>query len=133
MNPTPEMASSRILYIASKMRGEPDDGFLAFQRAEMEAAALGWTVKNPHAIDMISPQPPASVDTRAKLSAFYMARDLPIIAQCDAVYMFGPWRDGTCTWIEELFAVLHAIPVMYESPRDGQRPLLPPELCMEAV
>jgi hypothetical protein len=84
---------SRI-YIAGRMRGLPLFGFPAFFEAEKDWRQAGWDVVNPARLDQeLDAFDPATDPARDE--GFYMRRDLPEVARCDAIALLPGWRDSS--------------------------------------
>lgn len=84
-------------YLAGPMRGLPAFGFPAFFAAEERLRAAGWEVVNPARMDqeLDGFDPDSSI---VQPIEFYMRRDLPEVARCDAIALLPGWRgsDGAC-------------------------------------
>lgn len=78
------------IYIAGPMRGEPDLGFAALDKARDIWLAKGWEVVSPADLDRehgFSPEnPPGRDDMR-----FIFANDLHELCFCDAIALLPRW------------------------------------------
>jgi len=84
----------KSVYLAGPMRGLPAFNFPAFFEAEERLGDLGWSVVNPARMDVELDGFDPEVDP-AKTEAFYMRRDLPAVAGCDAIALLPGWEDSS--------------------------------------
>lgn len=84
------------VYIAGPMSGVPDFNFPAFHSAAKFLAAAGYDVVNPADLD--------GGDT-SKPWNYYLKRDLPLLAGCDAIALLPKWEKSAGTCLELLNAI----------------------------
>jgi hypothetical protein len=80
------------VYIAGPMRDLPKFNFPAFDRAEARLRAAGWEVVNPARMDREMDGFDPTQKAMAHSIEFYMRRDLPAVAGCDAIALLPGWE-----------------------------------------
>lgn len=108
--PVAEPTQRLRIYIAGPMLGREGFNFKAFHDAARELRALGHFVTNPAELDELQ----GSLPTEAMAEALwpqYMKRDIPLLAECDAIYMLPGWETSVGATLEFLSAFHMGIPV----------------------
>lgn len=83
------------VYISGPVTGMPDDNWEMFAAAERMLKSRGYEVTNPLAEALISLGPGRSHED-------YMAFDLPLLAECDAIFLLPGWEASEGA-VEEYF------------------------------
>ena len=79
------------VYVAGPMTGIPDHNFPAFRRAAELLREQGHEVVNPAELD----DPTLTHEQlAAKPWADYMRRDIPLLLECDAIFMLPGWSNS---------------------------------------
>ena len=86
-----ESGTKGRVYIAGPMSGLPDYNFPAFHEAAKRWRAWGWEVVNPAELDEQIDGFNATKDV-AMPHEHYMKRDIPHVAQCDAIALLPGWE-----------------------------------------
>lgn len=88
-----------IVYIAGKMSGLPDCGWVAFSQAESKLTGLGYTVISPAWLRNGLPK------------KAYLPICMAMIDQADALAMLPGWEDSPGAKIEKAYAEYNEKPV----------------------
>lgn len=99
------------VYIAGPMKGLPEYNFPAFFAAEERLASLGWEVVSPARHDIeLDGFDPATIQPESH--EFYMRRDLPLVASCDAIAMLPGWVRSRGAMAEHYVAIQCGLAVL---------------------
>jgi hypothetical protein len=90
------------VYIAGPMRGIPELNFPEFFRVEAVWKALGWDVVNPAQMDKDNGYVPSKTQLKFDNLSIEqaMSRDLPAVANCDAIALMTGWEKSQGANIE---------------------------------
>lgn len=99
------MSKPRRIYLAGPMRGYLDHNRPAFNQWAGRLRAEGFSVINPAELD-------AKDQTPKDNYTDYYRRDLPFLAQCDAVVVMPGWQQSTGATLEVTVARILEMPVL---------------------
>jgi len=138
---------NQVYYVAGKMRGVSYYAAEAFFKAQYELEQRGYTVLNPHHMDLEAGfdvfDLPEDHDWSTYAPGFNVAachdRCIQAVKDCDAIYMLKGWRDSKGATAEHALAQWMGKHVVYEDNADyvGMRtarevnPSVPDEIEME--
>jgi hypothetical protein len=95
------------IYISGKITGlEYDEAFAMFEAAEVVLAKLGHEPVNP--MKKVSEQ-------EGKSWSEYMKEDIPILLECDAIYLLNNWGDSKGARLEKIVAEELGMLVVYDN------------------
>ena len=96
------------LYIAGPMTGYEQYNFPAFFDAETTLEIFGHFPVNPARNDVEIDEWDARVSTDPPplTGSQYMARDIPLLLDCDGIVLLAGWRDSTGACIEAFVAAM---------------------------
>jgi hypothetical protein len=98
------------VYVAGPMRGLPDYGFPIFRAATKDLRSRGFHVHSPAERDVRAHRDPARVGLVPLRQ--YMADDLRLVCQSDAVVVLPGWQKSVGACLETLTAAVCSIPVL---------------------
>ena len=99
------------IYISGPITGRDRQKYLHhFIREEMKIKAEGHETLNPATMNMLMPHGSTHED--------YMKVSIAELSICDAIYLLDDWKDSEGAWEEFTYAVLHNMPIFYESKKE---------------
>lgn len=103
------------VYIAGPMRGYAEYNFPAFMEAEKDLLARGHEVVNPARTDLENGfDPTRSLEEQGSPTIKdFMRRDIPLVLECDALYLLAGWEDSEGAKIERHIAFAVGMPILY--------------------
>ena len=97
------------VYIAGPMTGHDDWNHPAFNAAAEHIRARGWTPLNPAEQDLtFASNHPGEGDM---IRAHYFRKDLPMLAEADAIAVLPGWQDSIGASLEVTIARVLALPI----------------------
>lgn len=100
------------IYISGKITGlDHAEAFRNFNRAE--------NMLRDHGLDAVNPMKKFSEQLGLSWRE-YMAEDIKVLVDCDAIYMLGNWRDSKGARLEHRIAIDLGLRVIYEQLIEGE-------------
>ena len=99
------------VYISGPITGRKRQDYIHhFIREEMKLKAQGNTVLNPATMNLLMPPETTHED--------FMKVSIAELSTCEAIYLLDGWKNSEGAWEEFTYAVLHNIPIFYESEKE---------------